>query len=349
VNDGASISLSTGGAMTGIPIGFKNVPEVGAGNGVGAFTFRLNWNKDVIRVDSVTGATIDAWTMIPGTPDNTAGTVIIAGLTGSNYLTADTVVGTVNITALGAAGTSTTLAVTIESFGDKNGVGIPANPLNAQVQIVNVVAETSLALARESDGVAVVNVIVNRGKNPATGATADIPGGIASFSATAGRTPAGGIEFLGVREAAPYLGPTINTTTGVFGVASVAAPTQPNNSTLAKLVPKLVGNCVTTYTLNVSFQQIIAVTGGANVPEDSAESLTFRRGDAQANGTVNIFDAMYIAQYIVGNRPISDLNYTNAACVKHDATSGDKLDIFDAMYIAQMVVGTRDGGFQALP
>jgi hypothetical protein len=83
-----------------------------------------------------------------------------------------------------------------------------------------------------------------------------------------------------------------------------------------------------------------------NVPEERSNSLTYRRGDTTNNGTVDIFDAMFIAQALVGNRPWSDLNLLNAACVKHDGTAGDKVDIFDAMYIAQYVVGNRNARFE---
>jgi hypothetical protein len=86
--------------------------------------------------------------------------------------------------------------------------------------------------------------------------------------------------------------------------------------------------------------------GGTAYPEDSPKALSFKRGDAQANGTVNIFDAMYIAQAIVGNRPWSDIHLVNAASVKQDVASGDIVNIFDAMYIAQFVVGNRNGYFQ---
>jgi len=149
--------------------------------------------------------------------------------------------------------------------------------------------------------------------NPGSDTQVDIPGGVASFSATASSSAPttgalgafAGMELVGIVESAPYLNPTIDTTTGVFGVASVASPEQPNNSTVAKLKIKLTGDKNTAYTFNVSFSQIIAASGGANIPEDSAKTMTFKRGDAQANGTVNIFDAMFIAQMIVGNRNAS--------------------------------------------
>ncbi|MEW6141546.1 MAG: dockerin type I repeat-containing protein, partial [Chloroflexota bacterium] len=220
------------------------------------------------------------------------------------------------------------------------------------VSIVSMVAETALSTGIDTDNVAVVNVKINRGKNPGDGSTVQISGGVAAFSATASSAQAtgmigafSGMEFVGVREVAPYLNPTFNATSGVFGVSNVASPEQPNNSTVVKLLMKLNGDKDTAYTFSVAFQSITAATGGANVPEDSAKTLNFRRGDTNGNGVVDVFDAMFIAQYIVGVRPASQINSVNAACVKHD-TDNDKVDIFDAMYIAQMVVGLRNNRFE---
>ncbi|MEW6141817.1 MAG: C1 family peptidase [Chloroflexota bacterium] len=214
------------------------------------------------------------------------------------------------------------------------------------------VAETALIQGIDAGDIAVVSVKINRIKDPATGNTATIAGGIGAYSATASSAQAtgmiggfSGMEFTGVGEVTPYLNPTFNATTGVFGVSNVASPEQPNNSTVVKLLMKLNGDKDTAYTFTVAFQSITAATGGGNVPEDSAKTVTFRRGDTNGNGTVDVFDAMFIAQYVVGVRPASQINAVNAACVKHD-TGNDKLDIFDAMYIAQMVVGVRNNRFE---
>jgi len=74
----------------------------------------------------------------------------------------------------------------------------------------------------------------------------------------------------------------------------------------------------------------------------SADTLRFMRGDANGDGHISIADAMFIAQYLAGNRPSSDLNLLNAASVKHDGSEGDKISIADAMFIAQYLAGLRD-------
>jgi hypothetical protein len=302
--------LVLGTSRANIPISIKSIPNLGTNNGIGALTFSLSWNKDVIRVDSLTAATVSGWTITPGVPNNTAGTATLSGFTSTSFLTTDTVIGNLAITAVGAAGTSTTISITVTSLGDKDGIVIASITAGASVSIVSMVAETALTQGVDTGDIAVVNVKINRIKDPSTGNTATIPGGIGGFSATASSIQAStarlgafaGMEFTGVTAVAPYLNPTFNATAGVFGVASVVSPEQPNNSTVIKLQMKLTGDKDTAYTLNVAFQSITAATGGQNVPEDSAKTLTFRRGDASNNGTVDIFDAMYIAQMVVGLR-----------------------------------------------
>jgi len=76
----------------------------------------------------------------------------------------------------------------------------------------------------------------------------------------------------------------------------------------------------------------------------TVEVVPALRGDADDDGDVDIFDAMYIAQYLVDQKSLEELNYYNAASVKHDDPE-DIIDIFDAMYIAQFLVKLRDANF----
>ncbi len=213
------------------------------------------------------------------------------------------------------------------------------------VLVLSPVAETSLAQARDSDGVMVVKVNIDRIKDPATGLTTTIPGGVGTYTATASSTPASGIQLLNVRGVPLFPNPTFSPATGNFS-ASSSSPSQADNTTVAKVVPRLSGDCNTTYDLTVAFQVIGAASGPElNVPEEHPNTLSFRRGDSTKNGSVDIFDAMFIAQYIVGQRSLDALNVLNAASVKHDGSGGDKIDIFDAMFIAQHIVGFRNAYF----
>ena len=212
------------------------------------------------------------------------------------------------------------------------------------VSVSPLVAETSLALEQDTDGVMVVTVYIEGIKDTTTGLPADIPGGIGSYSATA--TLPADIDLLQVRGVAPYNSPAFDTETGVFSVSSVTTPQQPDHSAVAKLVVRLTGTCLSATSLGVAFQQIISATDpGLNVPEEESNSLPFLRGDARTvDGIVNIVDAMFIAQYTVGLRTLSELNPVNGASVRYD-TPGDTMNIVDAMFIAQYTVGLRNSSF----
>ena len=60
-------------------------------------------------------------------------------------------------------------------------------------------------------------------------------------------------------------------------------------------------------------------------------------GDVNENDRVDIGDAMFIAQYDVGNRDASTMNLDVA-----DTNVNGRVDIGDAMFIAQFDVGNRD-------
>jgi len=73
----------------------------------------------------------------------------------------------------------------------------------------------------------------------------------------------------------------------------------------------------------------------------------FIKGDANVDGRLSISDALYIANYIVGNRfPAIDCNYVNPVseiCLQNADTSGDgNITIADALFVAQCIVGLHN-------
>ncbi|MBT9142797.1 MAG: hypothetical protein DDT29_01193 [Dehalococcoidia bacterium] len=343
VNSGDKITVAPDGTVGNIPLAIKRIP---AGAGVGAFTFALSWDPGVIRIDKVDGEAIARFFITAGIPDNTKGTVTIAGFMSPTALIgADVTVARLSITAVGKPGDSTLINVSITALGDPEGKPISATPVNAPVQIQAGVAETSIFQAEDADRVVIIPVIVNRIKDLATGTPVDIPGGLGVIQAKVSSFPEGGIEILNVRGTDYFPSPTFNPVTGVFAAFVAPSPTQPNNTMVAKVVPRLIGSATKSYRLTIAFQVIGAAAEELNVPEEHPNSLTFLRGDATGDGSVNIFDAMFIAQKVVGLRGLDTVNAVNAASVKHDGAKGDKINIFDAMFIAQYVVRLRDANF----
>jgi hypothetical protein len=114
--------------------------------------------------------------------------------------------------------------------------------------------------------------------------------------------------------------------------------------TVARLVPRLVGCAFDSYYLNVNFDYI-ADTNGERIPQETSQSLIFQRGDVSGDGVVNIIDAMFGAQHIVGLR--ENIHSLNMASVRYDA-GGDIESIVDCMFIAQYVVGIRNCYFDLI-
>ncbi|MEK7353286.1 MAG: Ig-like domain-containing protein, partial [Chloroflexota bacterium] len=141
VNNGTPITLNVAGsinatASNGIPVTVKGLPNLGApNNGLAGFRFDFTWDKNVITLGTPRAAAAAGWdTILPGTPNNTAGTLTSTGFT-TTYATDNVTLLYLGVTAVGAGGSSTSINVTITSLGDKDGVNIPATSVNATVQI----------------------------------------------------------------------------------------------------------------------------------------------------------------------------------------------------------------------
>lgn len=214
------------------------------------------------------------------------------------------------------------------------------------------IVETSIASNLHGDGVAAIDTTIVRVKDAATGETVlGIP--IATYEAMALYDPAG-IEILTVRPGGPPFDDpvfSINNPEGYtsFSQSTVAGIEPPIS--VANLVPRLVGCATDSYELAVTFD-LIADTDDNVIPQDGAAPMTFRRCDARADGTVNIADALFIAQYLVGLRDLGDgidkVNPVNAAAVKHDGGC-DVINISDVLFICQYLVGQRDCYFELVP
>ena len=97
-------------------------------------------------------------------------------------------------------------------------------------------------------------------------------------------------------------------------------------------------------TVILTFDQILASDAEVITPEGTIVK-TYRLGDAKPDGTLNIADALFIAQYLAGLREIGEgadfVHAINAASIKQDGLF-DKINIADVLFIAQRLVGLRD-------
>ena len=188
---------------------------------------------------------------------------------------------------------------------------------------------------------------IDRIKNPTDNVTANITGGIGSYTARVSGNASGNIQFLAVYGVPPFNSPTFDNVTGIFSVATVASPIQASNTTVAEVVPILTGNTTSSVNLTVTFQ-IISAAGQPelNVPEEQSNSIILLRGDADKNGVVSIVDSLALKQYLVAQLTLTQINPLNAASPKHDGVGGDKISIVDALAIEQFLVGQINAYYQ---
>ncbi|MFC2071876.1 dockerin type I repeat-containing protein [Chloroflexota bacterium] len=244
----------------------------------------------------------------------------------------------------------TAIARKTDAFVGDNATVITGNLTGITVHVANpVVAETSISetLDQATGKIVVANVNIDRIKDPTDNSTANITGGIGSYSAIVSSAPGSGIEVLGVNGVSPFEDLTFDNVTGIFSVDNVTSPIQADNTTVAEMVLRLSGNATTPYDLTVAFQAIGAAGDPElNVPEEHDNTLTFQRGDANGDGKISMTDAMFAAQVYVKVKPMDEIHALNAASVNYDGADGDKVSMTDAMFIAQCYVKVRDADFE---
>jgi len=206
------------------------------------------------------------------------------------------------------------------------------------------VANITLSEALDTDKVATVQVTIASIVDRATGET--LPSSpVACYQAAALYDPAA-MSMLGVIGGdSPFGSPAfhLDNSAGQTNFAQGAVRGQNAPVTVARLVPSLTGSALRTTDMYVGFDLVCDPTGNEVAVTGGPQVMTFERGDVNGDGVVNIVDAMFGAQYLVGSR--SDMKLLNMASAHHDV-DGDKLDIVDCMYIAQYVVGARDANFE---
>jgi len=139
----------------------------------------------------------------------------------------------------------------------------------------------------------------------------------------------------------------INNTTGVTAFNAIAPlgapwPVDP----LAFLKLRLVGCLSENSTLTLEFSEIIDVDGNPIAVQEPFEERVYSRGDAKADGVINVGDPLFAAQTLVGIRSVGDdtatqTNVVNIASVKHDGQN-DVLSVADVLQLMQFLVGLRN-------
>lgn len=218
------------------------------------------------------------------------------------------------------------------------------------ISIVNYKAE--IAVSHGTDPNAYIGARIARLFNPATGATVTLAEGISAFDAYMSYS-ASGVTMKAATGMGPFATPAIGlnsasgTRTTVIHSQTGASPQPPLE--VFRIYPWLTGSKDAAYTISLHFNTL-TLTGAKEAPLPTDITRTFRRGDANNDGTVNITDALLIAQHLAGLREVGESSgqiwAINAATPKNDSdTAGSSIVITDALYIAQMLAGLRDASY----
>ena len=230
----------------------------------------------------------------------------------------------------------------------------------AATATVTIVEEELVALARlapaiDLDGVVVVEIVLERFHELVTDKLiTSTPTGVESFHATLS-FDASDMQILEVREVLAFSGETSvefdNSTVTIDAVLNSGTSTITElPAVMVKLVVRLDGSAQLSTMLTLDAFEIMKVFNPNVIGQGTAPSIEFRRGDTQADGEVGIFDALYLAQCLAGQREIGagedECALVNAASVRQDGEGGDRVSIKDALFIAQYLVGIRDKFFE---
>lgn len=322
-----------------IPIKVVNISNLGA------YDIEIKYDPKVINVINIKGGDKPFDSPIYRI-NNTEGVVLINQfMSTTGGFNGTIILAYLNITAIGKPGTSTLLNITIRSLvnatsGDEI---TPRKVINATINIIEFKPEVQIDLRVDIDeeGFIVLKVILN--------STYEIPGGLGAYILNLTTSP--NVVLVKAKGgASPFdKAPITNKIKNKIIIDSFISEKRGpklKGLHLMKLLLRLNSSAKEVITLNATELSLVsASTGKEYKAKISCKILQFLRGDANKDGRVSIADAMFIAQYLAGNRPASHLNLLNAASVKHDGNKGDKITIADAMFIAQYLAGLRDSKF----
>lgn len=232
-------------------------------------------------------------------------------------------------------------------------ISTPALPPIIGYPVINLQAEPSLGLHQDPvDAAAGIKLAVNRIFDASTGQ--DVTNSLESFHAQL--TYDGScVNILEIRplEFAPDT-VNIDNALGITTFNGVASPPAAVPSNLNHASIRLQGDNQTACLITMELNPLIDASGNSIVvPTASVGGLL--RGDARVGGIIDIYDALYIAEYLAGLRnectdAVDDtcLHTTNAASVRQDGAI-DQITIADALLITQHLVGLRGNSYEIVP
>jgi hypothetical protein len=342
----------------GIP-GNQAMVAVVAENAAAMAGLQLNlvYDSAVARAVSVEPGALPAGTLFQGNPNagDSRVSFVIASASAFGEPNASVTLATITFDLVGPPGSMTDLVLDQVLVADTDAQPLLFTTANATIAITDPVAyQASFILHQDPvDGATGVKIDAALGGDPSNGQDQNLL--LESFQVQV--TYDGNcLNILDVRGIDfDVFDVSIDNSTGVttFNGSSTDGTAPP--AALGHLLTRLVGGARQTCTMTLEALVLQDVAGNTTQVEPEGLSLEMLRGDARADGVVNIADALFIAQYLVDSRPacttvvdITCLHPVNSASVSQDGAF-DRKTIADTLLITEYLLGLRDVFYNPVP
>jgi hypothetical protein len=349
------IEPETGEGISGNQVKVAVIAENAAA--IAGLQFWLVYDGAAARAVSVEPGTLPPGTIFQADPNAGTGRVSMGIASASSFGEANETVtlATITFDLVGPPGSMTDLVLDQVLVADSDAQPLLFTTANAMIAITDTVAhQPSFILHQDpEDGATGVKIEIDRRGEPDNG-----PDQSALLESFQVRITYDGIclNILDVRgldfvvsdvSIDNIAGVTTFSGSSTTGVAAPAA--------LGHLLTRLVGGARQPCSMILEALDLQDGDGNTTEVEPGSLSLEMLRGDARADGVINIADALIIAQYLVSFRPACTtvvdttcLHAVNAASVAQDGAF-DQQTIADTLLIAQFLLVLRDEFYNLVP
>lgn len=317
----------------------------------------LVYDREVARAVSVEPGTLPEGTLFQGNPNAGASRVsfVIASASPLGEANETVTLATITFDLVGTPGSMTDLALDQVLIADSDAQPLLFTTANATIAISDPVAyQPSFILHQDpADGATGVKLDLAPEGDPANGPDQNVLLGSFQVQITYDGNCLNILDVRGIDFVVSDV--SIDNSAGVAtysgsSTAGVAAP-----AGLGHLLTRLTGGARQLCSMTLESLVLQDLDGNAILVEPGGLSLELLRGDARADGVVNIADALFIAQYLVDSRPACTtvvdttcLHPVNSASVSQDGAF-DQKNIADTLLIAQYLLGLRDVFYNLVP
>lgn len=320
--------------------------------------FRLVYDGAVAQAVSVESGNLPTGTLFLGNPNASAGQVAIAVASASSLGEANETVtlATITFDLLGAPGSMTDLVLDQVLVADTDAQPLPFTTANGMITITDtVVYQPSFTLHQDpADGATGVKIGIARRDGANNGEEQNVLVETFQVRISYDGSCLNILEVRGLDFAVSDV--SIDNSAGVTTFNGSSATGLAAPAALGHLLTRLVGGGRQPCSMSLEVLDLRDGDGNPIEVDPASLSLEMLRGDARADGVVNVADALIIAQYLVGSRDactavIEDttcLHPVNAGSVAQDGLF-DLGTIADSRLIVEYLLGLLDEFYNVAP